>query len=76
MCVFNTADRQREENVRKFNNCVPDDLILSIKQAEIPKEFLGPPNKKTLQNPKPTIPVWFTYLLYNPNLLKFNSNFA
>lgn len=36
---------------------MPDDLILSIKQAEIPKEFLGPPSKKTLQNPKPAVPV-------------------
>lgn len=34
----------------KFNACVPDDLILSLKQAEHPKEFLGPPNKRTLKS--------------------------
>ena len=54
---FVLADRINNENARKFNNCVPDDLILSIKQAEIPKEFLGPPSKRTLQNVKPTVPV-------------------
>lgn len=47
----------RDENIKRFNNSVPDDLILSIKQAEIPREFLGPPSKRTIQNVKPTVPV-------------------
>lgn len=55
--LIRPADRVNNDNARKFNNCVPDDLILSIKQAEIPKEFLGPPSKRTLQNAKPTVPV-------------------
>ena len=59
LLLFNLfiADKLKDENLRRFNNCVPDELILSIKQAEIPREFLGPPSKKTLQNVKPTVPV-------------------
>lgn len=51
------GEKISEENARKFNKSVPDDLILSLKQAEQPKEYLGPPSKRNLSSIKPTIPV-------------------
>lgn len=47
----------KDERIRKFDKCIPDDLILSLKQADQPKEYLGPPSKKNLVGIKPTIPV-------------------
>jgi hypothetical protein len=41
---------------------LPDDLILSLKQAEQPREYLGPPSKKTLNGIKPSVPVRKNYL--------------
>ena len=31
--------------------------MISLKQAEQPKEYLGPPSKKTLAGIKPAVPV-------------------
>lgn len=48
----------KDDKLRKFDNCLPDDLILSLKQAEQPREYLGPSSKKSLAGViKPTIPV-------------------
>ena len=52
----------KDDKLRKFDNCLPDDLILSLKQAEQPKEYLGPPSKKAVAGIKPTIPVGKNFL--------------
>lgn len=48
-----------EEKLRKFDSCIPDELILSLKQADQPKEgYIGPaPSKKIIAGIKPTVPV-------------------
>ncbi len=41
-----------------MNACIPNDLIVALKQTEVPKEYLGPiKGKLALQNSKPTVPV-------------------
>jgi hypothetical protein len=46
---FQDAKTNREVS-NKFNECIPDDLMISLKQAEHAKEYLGPPNKRTLKS--------------------------
>lgn len=57
----------KDDKLRKYDNCLPDDLILSLKQAEQPREYLGPPSKKAVAGIKPTIPVG-KHLLENLDL--------
>lgn len=54
---FYKGVESKGDKLRKFDSCIPDDLILSLKQAEQPKEYLGPLSKKTSIGIKPTIPV-------------------
>ncbi|CAF0722793.1 unnamed protein product, partial [Brachionus calyciflorus] len=54
--IENKIEIKNEEATKKFSKCIPNDLIVAFKQAEQPKEYIGPPNKKTLNGIKPTNP--------------------
>lgn len=43
---------------------MPDDLLLSLKQAEQPKEYLGPPSKKAIVPIKPAVPVFTLKIIF------------
>lgn len=55
--IYIVDKNPKEDKLRKYDSCIPDDLMISLKQAEQPKEYLGPPSKKTLAGIKPAVPV-------------------
>lgn len=55
-------DKFGDETIKRFSNCIPDDLILCLKQADQPKQFMGPPSKRTLNGIKPSNPVGLSFL--------------
>ena len=53
----NNQQTQTQKNATKFNKCVPDDLILALKQAEQQREYIGPSGKKdTALKLRPVVP--------------------
>jgi hypothetical protein len=58
-CVVDIIDKGvkvSNDKAKNYYSCIPDDLILSIQQADQPKEYLGPISKRTLQGIKPVVP--------------------
>lgn len=51
---------------------MPDDLLLSLKQAEQPKEYLGPPSKKAIVPIKPAVPVFTLKIIFYIDLSHSN----
>jgi hypothetical protein len=60
------VNNSNDEKIKKYNYSIPDELLVSLKQSDQPKEYIGPltninTNKQRhngLNNKKPLIPVF------------------